>query len=204
MPFSRKTIAEKPYNMCINCDHLGNACDGPNFLAMSTERWCEWCRIRKEYLELTNADIAETSGVSLVSVGRIMSGAAKDVRLTTMQAITKVLVNGTWGTHPCAMKALPPEVIYQDRPEVLAECKNLQEQHAEDERKIAFLRKQLEIKDTQIMEKDLQLKDRAEFIRHRDKAAVVLGVLLGIAVLIIIAALVIDAANPNVGFFWRL
>lgn len=196
MPFSRKTLAEKPYNMCINCDHLGNACDGPNFLAMTTERWCEWCRVRKEYLELTNADIAEASGVSLVSIARIMSGAAKDVRLTTMQAITKVLVNGTWGTHPCALKALPPEVIYQDRPEILAECKSLQEQHAEDDRKIDFLRKQIEVKDA-------QLKETAEFLRGRNKTLAVVSILLGVAVAVIITALVADAMNPNIGFFWR-
>lgn len=93
---------EKPYDRCITCEKLGTRCDGPNFLAMTIERWCEWCRLRKEYLHITNAYIAEAADVSKVTVDRIIAGSTTDIRTSTMQAVTRVLVNGTWGQYPCA------------------------------------------------------------------------------------------------------
>ena len=103
MSLKQKTHETKPYNVCIDCVHIGQDCDGPNFLAMTPERWCEWCYLRKEYLDLTNAEIAESAGVSEISVARVMSGHIKDIRVTTMQAVTKALVNGSWGQYPCAL-----------------------------------------------------------------------------------------------------
>lgn len=138
-PFSMKDYEEKPYNTCINCIHIGKHCDGPNFLAMSTERWCEWCKLRKQYLRFSNAHIAELADVAEVTVDRIMSGHAKDLRFTTMQAITKVLVNGSWGQHPCAIASLSDmQTVYVENPD--------------SQKKIEFLKEQVKIKDQQIAE----------------------------------------------------
>ncbi len=127
MPLSPQTLEEKPYNMCINCDLIGINCDGPNFLAMTIERWCEWCRIRKEYLGWTNQYVADLADISKISVDRIMSGKAADVRLSTMQAITRALVNGSWGKHPCAIAELSTEkeIVYVDNPEMINKCERL-------------------------------------------------------------------------------
>ena len=138
-PFSLKDFEEKPYNTCINCIHIGKQCDGPNFLAMSIERWCEWCKLRKQYLKFTNAHIAEKADVAEITVDRIMSGHAKDLRFTTIQAVTKVLVNGSWGQNPCA----------------LANLTNAQTIHPDDtdsKQYIEFLREQVRIKDQRIAE----------------------------------------------------
>lgn len=98
---------EKPYDRCLECDHLGKDCDGPNFEAMTLERWCEWCRERKDFLNWTNSYIAERSGTSEPTVERIMAGSVgKDIKLSTASAISKVLVNGSWGQYPCAMAAM--------------------------------------------------------------------------------------------------
>lgn len=96
------TTEDKPYNKCIACQNLGVRCDGPNFLAMSGERWVEWCKLRKEYLRWSNQDLSDISGISKASVDRILAGHAGDIRNSTMEAITKALVNGTWGQFPCA------------------------------------------------------------------------------------------------------
>lgn len=93
---------DKPYNKCIACPNLGVRCDGPNFLAMSGERWVEWCKLRKDYLRWSNQDLADISGISKTSVDRILAGHAGDIRNSTMEAITKALVNGSWGQFPCA------------------------------------------------------------------------------------------------------
>ena len=187
MPFSPHTLEEKPYNRCLNCENIGKHCDGPNFLAMSTERRCEWMRLRKEYLhslepdKWTNAYIAEVSGVSKVTVARVFSGDTKDIRLSTIGCIIKVLVNGSWGQYPCAMAATAD----LDRPALLqraevaeAECARLRESQASDQRKVAHL-----LKETDFLERQL---------RHKDRYILVLAVLLFAALAAIITGLVID------------
>ena len=165
MPFSPETLEEKPYNICISCPKLGQTCDGPNFLAMSVERWCEWCHLRKDFLGWKNSYIADKAGVSKMSVDRIMAGDVKDLRITTMQAVTRALVNGTWGQSPCVLVTETEKEIYVDNPVIVAQCQHLQnslDKLSEDYRaelayireeaqnKINFLRDQVAIKDRHI------------------------------------------------------
>lgn len=161
MPFSPETLEEKPYNICVSCSRIGQTCDGPNFLAMSVDRWCEWCKLRRDYLEWKNATIAEKSGVSKITIDRIMSGDTKDLRITTMQAVTKALVNGAWGQSPCVLVTENEKEIYVDNPVIIAQCQQLQNSldslseevvaiRAEAQKKIDFLRDQVAIKDRQI------------------------------------------------------
>lgn len=165
MPFSPETLEEKPYNICISCSRIGQTCDGPNFLAMSVERWCEWCRLRRDYLGWKNNTVAEKASVSKVSVDRIMAGDVKDLRITTMQAVTKALVNGTWGQSPCVLVTETEKEIYVDNPVIIAQCQQLQNTlntlsadykielatvRAEAQQKIDFLRDQITIKDKHI------------------------------------------------------
>lgn len=165
MPFSPETLEEKPYNICVSCARLGETCDGPNFLAMSVERWCEWCHLRRDFLNWRNQTIAEKSGISKISIDRIMSGDVKDLRITTMQAVTRALVNGVWGNSPCVLVTETEKEIYVDNPVIIAQCQHLQSSldrlsedykaeiatvRAEAQEKINFLRRQVEIKDQQI------------------------------------------------------
>ena len=165
MPFSPDTLEEKPYNICISCPKIGQTCDGPNFLAMSVERWCEWCHLRRDHLKWKNQTIADKAGVSKISVDRIMSGDAKDLRITTMQAVTRALVNGVWGQSPCVLVTETEKEIYVDNPVIVAQCQHLQNTldtlsveyktelasvRAEAQKKIDFLRDQVTIKDKQI------------------------------------------------------
>ena len=165
MPFSPETLEEKPYNICVSCSRIGQTCDGPNFLAMSVEQWCEWCHLRRDYLNWKNQTIAEKSGLSKISIDRIMAGDVKDLRITTMQSVTKALVNGAWGQSPCVLVTETEKEIYVDNPVIIAQCQQLQ--HTMDtlsadyqvelaavredaQRKIDFLREQVAIKDRHI------------------------------------------------------
>lgn len=165
MPFSPETLEEKPYNICISCPKIGQSCDGPNFLAMSVERFCEWCRLRRDYLGWKNQLVADKAGVSKISVDRIMAGDSKDLRITTMQAVARALVNGVWGKSPCVLVAETEKEIQVNNPVIVAQCQHLQntldaltEDHKKDlafireeaQKKIDFLREQVAIKDKQI------------------------------------------------------
>ena len=178
MPFSPETLEEKPYNICISCPKIGQTCDGPNFLAMPIERWSEWCHLRRDYLGWKNQNIAEKASVSKMSIDRIMSGDVKDLRITTMQAVTKALVNGVWGQSPCVLVAETEKEIQVDNPVIVAQCQHLQNtldalsvEHKEElayvredaQKKIDFLREQIAIKDKQIewMHSLIQHKERS-------------------------------------------
>ena len=165
MPFSPETLEEKPYNICVSCARLGETCDGPNFLAMTVERWCEWCRLRRDFLNWKNQTIADKAGISKISVDRIMAGDVKDLRITTMQSVTRALVNGVWGHSPCVLVTETEKEIYVDNPAIIAQCQHLQNTldhlsedykselatvRAEAQEKIDFLREQIAIKDKQI------------------------------------------------------
>jgi transcriptional regulator with XRE-family HTH domain len=132
---------------------------------MTVERWCEWCHLRRDHLKWKNQTIADKAGVSKVSIDRIMAGDAKDIRITTMQAVTKALVNGVWGQSPCVLVTESEKEIYVDNPVIIAQCQNLQNTldtltedyqtelayvREEAQRKIDFLRDQIAIKDKHI------------------------------------------------------
>lgn len=165
MPFSPETLEEKPHNICISCPHIGQTCDGPNFLAMSVERWCEWCHLRRDHLKWKNQTVADKAGVSKISIDRIMSGDVKDLRITTMQAVTKALVNGPWGKSPCVLVAETEKEFSVDNPVIMAQCQQIQTTlntmsdeckkelayiREESQLKIEFLRNQIAIKDKHI------------------------------------------------------
>ncbi len=206
MNLNERNLSEKPYNVCLDCIHIGKDCDGPNFLAMSAERWCEWCHLRKEYLGLTNSQIADSANIAEITVARIMSGKVKDIRMTTMQSVTKVLVNGSWGQYPCAMAS----VGGADSFALSDQCKQLQialDAEKEARRKeVEDLRKyddnRLDYLKQQIVSKDELLVERFRLIKSRDRVVMTLSILLGLAVLAVIAFLaveIIDLTNPDWG-----
>lgn len=115
-----KFYGEGPYNRCLNCDYLGNGCDGPRTSCMPLERWCGWCRDLKEIRGYSNAYIAEQSGVSEPTVARIMSGkATQDIMRDTAARIEDVLV-GSSRKWPCSMELnTDKEVVYMDSPQTI-------------------------------------------------------------------------------------
>lgn len=159
MPLSKKSLAEKPYNICLNCVHIGKSCDGPNFLAMSPERLSEWASTRKDFLELTNLDIANECGLSEATVARFISGKTKDLSFITVQLIIRVLINGEWGKSPCVLTSVKIDPAAEHaRQESDARCRELEHRlelmSTESQKKIDFLREKLEFAEKQLERKD--------------------------------------------------
>lgn len=152
MPYRSSTLfEEKPYNRCVDCIHLGVRCDGPNFFAMDIQRLSEWARLRKDYLhhkdfKWTNQYIAMQADVSYTTVSRFMVGDLDDIKFSTAAAIIRVLVNGTWGQYPCALAS--GEIDYEP------ECQRLKELLDAERAKTEYLKKQVEFKENQMIEKD--------------------------------------------------
>lgn len=95
-------FSEKPYNRCIFCHHrIERRCDGARSSAMDLNRWCEYMRDMKEANDLTNAYIAEESGVSIKTIERIMSlKSDQDIMRETARRIENAII-GSSNQYPC-------------------------------------------------------------------------------------------------------
>ena len=108
---ARTAITEKPYNRCLSCHHRQVRCDGPRTSAMPLPRWCEFMRDMKELNGLTNAEIAEKSGVSVKRVERLMAlNCEQDIMRETARLIEDAII-GSSNQYPCylAFEETAPE-----------------------------------------------------------------------------------------------
>lgn len=94
-------FTDKPYNKCILCPHRRVSCDGPRTAPMELVKWCEYMRDMKEINGLTNAYIAEKSGVSVKTIERIMAlNCDNDIMRETARKIENAII-GSSNQYPC-------------------------------------------------------------------------------------------------------
>lgn len=98
----RKTdYTNKPYNRCITCPHRKVRCDGPRTAGLTLDRWCEYMRDLKEVNGMTNAQIAEISGISVKTIEKLMAGNPdSDIRRETARLIENAIIGST-SKYPC-------------------------------------------------------------------------------------------------------
>jgi transcriptional regulator with XRE-family HTH domain len=95
--------SSKPYNRCLSCSHRSVRCDGPRTSAMDLARWCEFMRDMKEVNGLTNAYIAEKSGVSIKTIERLMAqNIEQDIMRETARRIEDAII-GSSNQYPCIL-----------------------------------------------------------------------------------------------------
>ena len=95
--------SSKPYNRCLSCGHRSVRCDGPRTSAMNLARWCEFMHDMKEVNGLTNAEIAEKSGVSIKTIERLMAqNIEQDIMRETARRIEDVII-GSSNQYPCIL-----------------------------------------------------------------------------------------------------
>lgn len=207
-PISTEVTREKPFNKCFECEYLRSGCSGPNLAVMTVERACEFLQICRQQMGYSYQKVADLSQLSVITVKRILTGQIKDPGFLTMQALSFVLVGDPSGKHPCAM-----HLFGEETKNAVAACKEAQNALARkdaefeqlrlsDREKIDFLKKQVEFKETQMLEKDRLLHERYDFLKRKDRIMKMLAVLLAVCLAVIIGALVVDGLNPNIGFFW--
>ena len=189
------------YEKCLECKKLGNPCDGPNFMAMSTEDLIHWCSERKKQLPgLTYDRIAEHTGLSKGTISGFFKGTHADYRIETIRPILKLLVGGEWEDSPCGDPASDERAAYEEK------IHQLEKDIVWHEDKIKSLEKNNDAMQTLITNTNIRNTKDKDFLRgqikSKNKAIVILSVLLAVCVLIIITALIIDRTNSGIGYFW--
>ena len=97
----KSDVTMKPYNRCLSCPHRKVRCDGPRTAGLELARWCEYMRDMKEVNGLTNAYIAEESGVSIKTIERIMAlNSEQDIMRETARRIENAIIGST-SKYPC-------------------------------------------------------------------------------------------------------
>ena len=176
------------HQKCLSCERLGTSCNCMSFVKMSPVELIEWCKAMKQKKGLTNEGLANLSGVPLGTVNRFLT--SKNIRFhyDTAQSILNALVSGEWSEDNC--------LNIQDMGELTEHNKDIVSR-LETERD--FLKQ--EVADIRAQAQN-EIKLLLPLLKFRKNTIVVLGSLLGIALSLIIGALIIDSLNPNVGFFW--
>ena len=172
---------------CKNCTHAGRDCF-PHIAFLPSSELIAWCKIRKDALHLSNGEIADRSGVPKGTVDRIFSSDLSDCRLSTILPIICVLSG-------CRSDEL--DCTHDEQTEMSMMEKNA---HLSEtiERLEAENKRQQETID-RIM---VTVSDMKGLARRRMRIISVLAIGLSAALLVIIAALVADKMNANVGFIW--
>lgn len=189
------------YEKCLECKKLGNPCDGPNFIAMSTGDLIAWCNARRKQMPgLTYERIAERTGLSKGTVSGFFGSTHADYRLDTVRPILEQLVGGQWEDSPCADPTATERAEYEKRiREFEAELRWRDDkiQHFTEENK----RLREELKDSQETEKE-QLKFHRGEIKRKNRVITILAIVMSLALAYIIATLIIDRLDSTQGFYW--
>lgn len=170
------------YEKCITCDHVDGCPHSPRFYSMTPEEVLDWCRRRKKYLRLTNEDIARKSGVPAGTIARLFAehSTLADYKHSTIQPLLAALTGNSLCEPPCPTKE-DPETIEKIRADYQRKIDHLNAEIADFKEELSFKRQQL---------------------RSAHTGRIIMTVLFIAALLVIIAALVVDHLNPDMGFFW--
>ena len=192
------TTRDACHENCSNC-HAGEMPCLGDLIFMEPEQRIEQYRAWKKEAGYSNIHIAEESGVSEVSVSRFFAGQTKDTKVSTLFDILRVILKARY--YNCQNRNT--QDISRAQTDNTDDIKSrMHEQHEADRRIIDYLKTEIEKRDAQIRTKDKHLEQRADFIYRKDRVITILSVLLGVSVLLILSALVVDVINPNIGFFW--
>ena len=181
------------YIECVTCSKIGVTCDGPNFMGAPAPELLAWCRARKAHLGLSNAKLADLSGMPKGTIDRLFAGEHIDFRYETIRPLVKALVGGEWSGNPC------PDPHDNDNAELLEQIEKLKADNTRLQGQADNIERHYD-KELQFMREPLDYEHSTR--RNIRIALIVVSVLLCIALLGIIAALIVDRLNGDMGFFW--
>ena len=148
--------------------------------------------------------LANGGNVSLPTIQKVFAEGSEDKNFRYQDTIKPIAA---------AMLDINTEAVASEENSEIATLKAIilakDEAIASEQRKIQHLIKENERKDKLLDERGDFMRELSEFMRQRDaqiKAErtkiTVLTILLIVSLLVIIVALIVDKANPNMGFFW--
>lgn len=142
---AKTDISSKPYNRCLQCRHRHVSCNGLNTSYMSLHEWCEYMRDMKDVNDLTNAEIAESTGISVKTIEKLLALTYdQDIMRETARKIEAAII-GSVGQCACHL-TIEENKIKEDN--MLSEIDRLRKEleyfKTENDRKARIIDKLLE------------------------------------------------------------
>lgn len=189
------------YEKCLSCKQMNDTCNGPNLLSMEAVELGPWCNeLRKKIPGMTYDKIAAGADVSKTAVHGFLNGTHVDCSYHTAHAIAKFITGGKCDDNPCG------NLTNSEKAQMEEKIQSLKDEIAWRDDKIQHLTNQGESMQVLITNTNKQNEESQEFLRkeakRRNRTIAILSVLLGITIAFIIAALIIDRLNHNIGFLW--
>ncbi len=188
------------YEKCLTCKQLGNGCDGPNLLLMETAELGQWCNELRKLRGKTYDGVTAEASMSKTAVYGFLTSASHECRIDTCRSVAKALIGGNCDDNPCGNVTNSEKAAYEEK------IRQLEGEIRWHDDKIAYLEKDNAAMQTLITNTNKRHADSQNFMRMqikgKNKAILLLSLLLGVCLAVIIAALIIDNTNPDVGFFW--
>lgn len=184
------------YTDCIDCPERGPFCNADNFGALDGDSLRALVILLMEHNGWSHAKTAEIADVPKGTFDNWISGITKELRWDTAYRIIRAVCNiMPRAGDTCPLKSETIKSLREKAEAYDALQARFDRRAADDRAKIEHLKQQN-------ADQAALIKDHMHFFRRKNTVMSILGVLLGIAVCAIIAALLIDAMNPNIGFFW--
>lgn len=184
------------YTDCIGCPELGISCNGDNLGALDGDSLRAFIILMMEHNGWSHSKTAEIADIPKGTFDNWISGITKELRWDTafriIRAVCKITpaADDSCPLKSGSIKALKEKADSYDR--LQARFDRLA---ADDRSKIEHLKQQN-------ADQSALIKEYMQFFRRKNAFITILSILLGIAVCIIISALLIDTMNQNIGFFW--
>ena len=188
------------YRECVTCEKLGISCDGPNFVAMPAAELMNWCKARKAHLGLSNQKLADLANMSKGTVDGLLANAHADFRYESIRPMLKVLIGGDWNGVPCPDPTSSERAAYEEK------IRKLEDDMKWRDATIARLEKTNTSLETLVANTNARYTKDKDFLRsemkRKNRTIAILATLFGLCLALIIAALVVDYMNDNIGYFW--
>ena len=190
-----ETPVDSTHEGCSQCNFAETLCIGA-ILNLSFEDRIALYNQLKKASGLSNASIAKETGMSEMSMSRFFGGHTKDTKVSTLFDVLRVLLKKPLVS--CTFSG-----VSRVSDENCIGCKKLQDIIEADKEKITYLREQIAFDEDQLMKKDIVIQEQTDFMHRKDRIISILIIALGVAVLLIMAALVVDLLYHDLGFFFR-
>lgn len=191
---------------CANCEHLGRDCP-KQMLYLTLDNLIDWCRSVMARLHITHDEVAHTSGVPKGTIDRVLSKQSADCKYATIHAIVCDLLSRLGVSSPCvdellAADSAQTEALKAQNAELLQKLQDLEHENHQLHERVDEFADRRDFLRGQVAIKDKQIGMLSRTIRGWRGAVMVLSVLVFLLLSLIIAALIVDKINPDVGFFW--
>lgn len=129
------------FEKCIKCNRMGEDCV-PNLMLLPFAELIQWCTKRQKFLEWTNQNLAERSGVPLSTINRIKSGDYMDCKYSTIKHLLITLIGGITDEFSCTAQVEKEIQHLEDLERQVAKLPAVERENEEMKARLACLDEQ--------------------------------------------------------------